>query len=81
MTARVAHIYSELDEKHYYYCDNTNFWTWFGLGQTVSKEMNLYPYIPSWKPMRTRTISAKDYSTLGERCGKQLMKYFKRYGI
>jgi hypothetical protein len=80
MKARVAHGYGDLDKKHFYYIDNTHFWVWYGLGETLNKDVNLYPFIPSWKPVKGRTITARDYHTLGLRCGRQLMKYFNKYG-
>ena len=80
MTARVAHEYSELDKCHYYYCDNIHFWTWFGIGQRVPDDIPLYPFVPSWKKVKGCTIKARDYHTLGLRCGDQLMKYFNKYG-
>jgi hypothetical protein len=78
MKARIAHEYSEFEKKHYYYCDNSNIWVWFGIGQKVPDDINLYPFIPWGKKVRGRTITAKDYHTLGLRCGVQLMKYFNK---
>jgi hypothetical protein len=80
MKARVAHEYSELDKEHKYYCESSNIWVWFGMGQKLPFDINLSPYIPTWKPVKGRTITARDYHTLGLRCGNHLMKYFNKYG-
>lgn len=79
MTATIGYRYSEVDKEFQYFVSCVDNWVWFGLGQTLLPEINIYPFIPSWTKFKSYELNHHNSHKLGNKCGIKLNKLYLKH--
>ena len=80
MKAGYAAAYNPIEAQYEYYVDSNETWVWFGIGQILGRtNVELYPYFPASFTGRCKEIHGKEFSKIGRRIGKKILRHQKKY--
>lgn len=83
MTATFAKHYCTLNNQWEYYVEADNNWVWFGMGQIISSDKDVYisPYIPISYSGKRKEVSGDVADKIGRKIGRMIKKHYNKHHV